>query len=103
MLPEIKYEGIRLVYKGMHLERFYFCPLVMPIGFLLGILIPRTSAVMFLLGPIVFVTFIWFNLSGIMTAAGPGVIIAALLASWLSFVVVLRWHCMLRCLVGAGR
>ena len=84
-------------------SHIYLCPLLMPLGFVVGTLFGRQNAVMMFAGPLIFVFCILLNVAWLLLDVGPGWLVVAMVGTWAVFVLVLRRHCMSRSLVGPGR
>ena len=106
LLPEFGSKVDLLCYHGMDIGRFYIFLLVIPIALSYAIAFPRNTTaniffvVVFMLG--------WILSAGmceqsLMDMIGPVGVLGLVALCWIGFLIVLRYVCMRRSLVGQGR
>jgi hypothetical protein len=106
-LPEFNFRGRMFTYYGMDISRFYICLLPMPVALSLAVVFPRTKqwlrmvfVIVFMQGWIIFEVICKQTLIEVIGAMGVAGLVTL---CWAGFLVILRYVCMRRSLVGQGR
>lgn len=108
ILPDITMRGETFTFDALDVRKSYLCLFPMPIGLLIGTLFSKRGLLIAMFAPVLMAFLFPFSFM-----SGSGLIpfsldslssIAALTAiSWISFALILRYHCHRRSLVDQGR
>ncbi len=88
-----------LSFVAPELSHIYIIPMLMPLGFTVSILFGRRQRTLMFTAPALFFICFFLRVSQITQQVNWLVIPTAFAVSWLSFILVLRWHCYKRNLV----
>lgn len=107
MLPDIPWKGATYAYYAMDVRQSYIGLFLMPIALVIGTLFPNRRLPLFLfMGGAVSLCGPRFGPTPgppLLASAGiPGVVVS-IAASWITFILLLRYHCLRKSLVGQTR
>ncbi len=88
-----------LTFVAPQLSHIYIIPMLMPLGFAISILFGRRQRTLMFTAPMLFIACFFLHAAQITNEIHWAAIPAAFAVSWLSFIGVLRWHCLKRNLV----
>jgi len=105
IMPDITLRGRTFIFQAMDIELFFVPLLMIPIVFTIQLIFYRKPILMMWLIMLVFVMLFIASISWhkqLISSINPMFIIGGLVLSWGTFLLVLCYVCMRRCLVGQG-
>jgi len=106
IMPDITLRGNTFTFHAMIIELFFIPLLMIPIVFTIQLIFYRKPIFMMLLIMLVFMVLFataLFSHKQLGAGINPTSIVSGVVLSWVLFILVLRYVCMRRCLVGQGR
>ncbi len=98
VMPDITLRGRTFAFHAMNIELFFIPLLMIPIVFTIQLIYYRKPVVMMVLIMLMFMLLFWHEQFG--AVINPMYIVSPVVLSWVLFLLVLRYVCMRRCLVG---
>ena len=102
ILPTLRIKGLDFMYRAIDMGLVFLCPLLMPVGFTIAVLLRRGRVLVFIFLGMVFplsIPFDWMH----WLIARPWLVALLMAVAWIILIAVLRWHWHKRDVVGPLR
>jgi len=104
-LPDISLKGRTFSYHPMNIRYLYLCLLFVPIALVIATIFPRNNLLRIIFGmALIYLGMLLVMMpTSFLKTIGPAVATTLVLAGWAASLLILRYHCLRRSLVGQSR